>query len=50
MNNHENRTTSKRQYPPFWEKAVPIAVGGIAIIIGILLIVIVAVALGFFPS
>ncbi|HSR32725.1 MAG TPA: hypothetical protein VLY63_19360 [Anaerolineae bacterium] len=40
----------KRQYPAFWEKAVPIALGIIGIAIVILLIIILAVALGLFPG
>jgi hypothetical protein len=41
---------SSRQYPSFYEKAVPIALGVIAIAIVVLLLVILGVALGFFPG
>lgn len=50
MNDKDNRTLPKRQYPPFFEKAVPIAIGIIAVVIVILLIIIVGVALGLFPG
>ncbi len=50
MNDERKRTPSKRQYPPFYEKAIPIAVGVIVVIIVILLIIIVGVALGLFPG
>jgi hypothetical protein len=40
----------KRQYPAFYEKAVPIALGFIILAIVVLLLVILAVALGFFPG
>lgn len=50
MNENENHTASKRRYPPFWEKTVPIALGIIVVIIAILLLIIIAVALGFFPG
>ncbi len=39
----------ERRYPPFWERAVPVAVGILATLIVIMLAVIVAVALGVFP-
>jgi hypothetical protein len=45
-----NHVPPKRQYPPFYEKAVPIALGIIAIAIIILLLIIVGVALGLFPG
>lgn len=40
----------KRQYPAFWEKAVPVALGVIGIAIVILLVIILAVALGLLPG
>jgi uncharacterized membrane protein YidH (DUF202 family) len=47
----KDRDESRRhEYPPFWDKAVPIAVGLIVVIIVILLVVIVGVALGLFPG
>jgi hypothetical protein len=50
MNDEHKHTQSKRQYPPFYEKAVPIAIGIIVFVIIILLIIIVGVALGLFPG
>lgn len=50
MHDQDNNTPPKRQYPPFYEKFVPIALGVIAIIIVILLLIIFAVALGLFPG
>ena len=41
---------SKRQYPPFYEKFVPIALGIIAIAIIVLLLIIVGVVLGCFQA
>ena len=40
----------KRRYPSLYEKAVPLALAVIGIAIVLLLIVIFAVALGFFPG
>ena len=40
----------KRQYPPFYERFVPIALGIIAVIVVVLLLIIFAVALGLFPG
>ena len=45
-----NSVSPKRQYPPFYEKVVPIALGIIAVVIVVLLIIIFAVALGLFPG
>ena len=50
MSDHENRTPPKRQYPPFYEKVVPIALAIIVIVIVILLVIILGVALGLFPG
>lgn len=50
MNDNDNRTSPKRQYPPFYEKAVPIAIGIIVVVIVILLIIIIGVALGLLPG
>ena len=50
MDDKDTRTPPKRQYPPFYEKAVPIAIGIIVVVIVILLIIIVGVALGLFPG
>jgi len=46
----ENPTPPKRQYPPLYEKIVPIALGMIAIVLIVLLLIIVGVALGLFPG
>ena len=40
----------KRQYPYFYEKVVPIALGLIVLAIVVLLFIIVGVALGLFPG
>jgi hypothetical protein len=50
MDEKDNQTPPKRQYPPFYEKAVPIALGIIAIVILALLIIIVGLALGLLPG
>jgi hypothetical protein len=50
MYDKDNPTPPKRQYPPFYEKAVPIVLGIIAIAIIVLLLVIIGVALGLFPG
>lgn len=50
MHDKNEHTPPKRQYPPFYEKAVPIAIGIIVVVIAILLIIIVGVALGLFPG
>jgi len=49
MSNRDNGTPPKRQYPAFYEKAVPIALGLIAIAIIVIVLIIFAVALGLFP-
>lgn len=46
----DNRASPKRQYPPFYEKVVPVALVTIAIAIIILLLITVGVALGLFPG
>ena len=46
----DERTRPRRQYPPFYEKVVPIALGLIIVAIVILLLVIVGVALGLFSG
>jgi hypothetical protein len=50
MRDDDNHTPSKRRYPPFYEKTVPIALGIIAVIIVVLLCIIIGVALGFLPG
>jgi hypothetical protein len=41
---------SQREYPPIYEKLVPIALGMIAAIIVVLLLIVLAVLLGLFPD
>ncbi len=45
----EKQVSSQRQYPRIYERIVPIALGIIALAILILLLTILAVALGLFP-
>jgi hypothetical protein len=40
----------RRQYPPIYEKGVPIVLGLVVLAIVVVLIVILAVALGIFPG
>ena len=44
----DKRASSKRRYPEFYEKAIPIALGIIVLAIVVLLVVIFGVALGLF--
>jgi hypothetical protein len=46
----QKKSPPQRKYPAFYEKGVPIILGFIALGIVILLIVILAVALGLFPG
>jgi hypothetical protein len=47
----ENEDTPRRhEYPPFWDKVVPIALTIIVVIMVVLLSVIVGVALGVLPA
>jgi hypothetical protein len=46
----EKEAPPSRRYPQFYEKAVPIALAVIGLAIALLLLVILAVALGLFPS
>jgi hypothetical protein len=50
MSDKDESASRRHRYPPFWDKAVPIAVGIIVVVIVILLIIIVGVALGLFPG
>jgi hypothetical protein len=50
MDDPPNTPRKKRQYPPLYERLVPIALGILAAIIVILLLVIFSVALGVFPG
>ncbi len=46
----EPPTRSKRAYPPFYERAIPIALAIIILGIVVLVVVILAVLLGWFPG
>jgi hypothetical protein len=46
----DRQARPKRQYPPFYEKVVPVALVIIIVAIVILLLIIVGVALGLFPG
>ncbi len=46
----DNRKRPQEEYPPFWEKFVPIALLVIAAFILVLLVVTALVALGLFPG
>ena len=50
MSNKDEKQPSKRQYPPVYEKIVPIALVLLAIAITIVLIIAISVALGLFPG
>ncbi len=50
MHDQDKHMPPKRQYHPFYEKFVPIALGVIAIIIVVLLCIIFAVAPGLLPG
>ena len=50
MSEKKQRTSPKRQYPPLYEKVVPLALGIIVVAIIVLLAIIVSVALGLFPG
>jgi hypothetical protein len=50
MGSNDKGTRPRRQYPPFWERVVPIALAVIAVLIAILLLAIIAAALGSFPG
>jgi len=50
MHGQDKHKPSKRQYPPFYEKVVPIALGIIIVAIVVLLLIIVGVALDLFPG
>ena len=50
MSRPQKEPTKKRQYPPLYEKIVPIALVVLALAILALLIISFAVALGLFPG
>lgn len=50
VNDEEKGGPPKRQYPAFYEKVVPIALGIIVVAIVLLLLVVLAVLTGLFPG
>lgn len=44
------KSSPRRRYPPFWEKAVPVFVVVMGMVILIMLVITIAVILGVFPS
>ena len=50
MSESDKGPPPKRQYPGFYERLVPIALGLIAVAIIVILLIIFAIALGFFPA
>ncbi len=48
--NMERKQGSPKEYPPFWERAVPIFLGILGVFIVGMIIVVISVALGFFPG
>ena len=50
MSESDKHGAPKRQYPAFYERFIPIALGIIILAIVVLLIVILGVALGFFAA
>jgi hypothetical protein len=50
MSDKDAKKTPKRQYPPVYEKFVPVALVLIAIAILIVLLIAISVALGLFPA
>jgi hypothetical protein len=50
MGEKDQSTPGKRQYPPLYERVIPIALGVIVVVIIVLLFVIVGIALGLFPN
>ena len=43
-------SSPRRRYPPFWEKAVPVFVVVMGFVILLMLVIAIAVILGFFPA
>ncbi len=50
MPKQENTPSAERRYPPFWERAVPIALGVIAFVVVVLLIIAIVIVLGLVPG
>jgi hypothetical protein len=50
MQDRERKASRKREYPPIYEKVVPVALLLIVVAIVILLVVVLGVLLGLFPG
>jgi len=48
MNNQKKSASRKNEYPPLYEKGVPIVLGLIVVGIAVVLVIVVGVALGLF--
>lgn len=48
--NQPKQPSEQRRYPPFWERAVPVIVALISIVVLGLAVVAISVALGVFPA
>jgi uncharacterized integral membrane protein len=46
----KNKKSTQRRYPPFWERAVPVVLTILGIVIVGIVIVAISVALGIFPG
>jgi hypothetical protein len=49
MGEQKNNPPPKHEYPPLYEKIIPIAVGAVVVAIIILLLVIIGIVTGLFP-
>jgi hypothetical protein len=50
MSERQGREPEKRQYPPIYEKVVPIALGILVLLVVIVLLIAFSVILGLFPG
>lgn len=50
MDRREEDTPGRREYPPLYEKLVPIALVVLAVIIVVLILIVFAVLAGLFPG
>jgi hypothetical protein len=50
MSDKGTKKTSRREYPPVYEKIVPVALALIAIAILVVLLIAISAALGLFPG
>jgi len=48
--NQEDKTPPKRTYPPVYEKVLPFALGMVALLIFVLILISLIVVLGIFPG